>query len=391
MEVICEICNTKCFLVDGDYICQEGHVSKYVQEMAEEAENLKVHRTLRKQKTENMFLDLGPSYKKILIYNLVFYCLAEPLGIADEKYFHYYVNFLSGDRKKVYYDIDADYTVLCVLLYLSKLEMAQKEDELIFYNTFIDELRKIKLDERNKYFKKLLLIKHFPITGLQISKHVYNFKTKRAIVDTLGLEGHAINKIENKLYFETGLKNPLVEYNKLLFRNNLRCELSYMLNYFKHLTNLFCITLTSEMVFYFEKYVYMREYDKLIGLPEDEVCFFLFLFDKHNAIDFDFKKAYKNVYTAKQRTIPKEESLVNILVVFLRTTVSVFHEEVQLMLFRSGCNGHSRFFMGSFFQRKFRREIQFQSIKMYLKKLKVLLKTKKNLKLKKEYVENNMI
>lgn len=339
-------------MVDGDYICQEGHISKYVEEMADNVNlMLNASRYLRKKKKEaSVFEDYDRSYKKLLMLNLLFTLYVESLGLKTEKYFSYYVNFLSGDREGVSLDLECS---LPLLLYLTKREECTS---LIFYSSFVSTLSKINLKERIKHFSKLLVYKKFKI---RLNR---SFLMRNRLVERLSLKNHP-----TRLSEETGLPHPLEEYNKILFRKDLGLPLEKMLEYFRHLTAFFKVSVSSEMVFYFEKFVYMREYHKGISFPEDEVCYFLFLYNQ------------------------QDHSLADSIISFLGTTPHIFYKEVQQMLYRSGCNGHSRFFFGTFFYQRHLMEKRFYSFEHYLRRLKKLLKTKKNLKLKKEYVDANMV
>ncbi|KAF9763167.1 hypothetical protein NGRA_1460 [Nosema granulosis] len=364
VEIICEICKSKCTLIDGDYICQEGHISKYVQEMAEELNVMLISKNLRKKQEKNLFKDYDISYKTLLMHNLLFCYLAESQGIQNEKYFSYFVNFLSGDTKGVFYEFKLDWNTLAVLLYLSKREEVQKKNELIFFNSFVDEISRVCLEKRIKHFKQVLVLKKSHFLH-QNTSHGLHIRTE--ILNKLSLKGHPISMSEHRLYKETGLPNPQNEYNKILFRKDLRLTLEYLLKYLKHLTGIFNLEVTSEMIFYFEKFVYMREFNNTVAFPEDEVCYFLFLYD------------------------PSSTTLEDKILSFLRTNSKYFRGEVQKMLYKSGCNGHSRFFSGTFFYQRYLVEKKFYSFEFYLRRLKNLLVTKKNLSLKKEYVESDMI
>ncbi|EOB13587.1 hypothetical protein NBO_66g0046 [Nosema bombycis CQ1] len=373
MAIVCEFCKKICFLIEGEYICEEGHISKFVKEISENTEFIRRSKVVKKKIEENVYKNYDSSYKHLLMFNLLYSCLSESLGLTNEKYFGYFINFISGDKSKVNDEIRMDYTTMVLLLYFAKREEAIINKKLIYFYDFINEIKNIEITKRIDHFKKLLVMQWHNLDKRHTNYNVYCIKSRRNILECLTGSGIPLNSIEIQIYKETGFMNPLVEYNKSLFR-----EFKFDLNclHLREISEKFCINLTKEMIFYFEKFFYIKQSEKCISIPEDDICIFLFLYNNYKKIEFKGEN---------------KGELIDCIITFLKTTKIKFYEEVYHFIFKSGLGDNEDLLGGRSFYKKHLHKKRFESIKFHLKKMQNLLKNKKNLKEKKEYLENGMI
>ncbi|WUR02588.1 uncharacterized protein VNE69_02113 [Vairimorpha necatrix] len=395
--ILCEICKTKFRCIDGEYICEEGHISQTKLEVADD-----LHFTTRSQKhitkkEASVFSKYCFTYRKLLLYTVLFKDLVSFLKCSSTKFIDLYTNFFSGDRKIVSSPIKIQFGHLIILGYLTKRTELEKNGKLYFFQEYLNEIETFDYRAKIKNIKNIFDMKKIINQKLGITKRVGGWLNKHKIMDILGTAKYPCNKKHKKIISETSLGHPLIEYNKALIRQEIGYSEDLLIKYFYKILEYFTIQLNEDLENYFKKYLSLRNLSNKMFTPEDEVSIYLFLYNEHKKLEIDYNQALKNLNIFLKNKYydenieSKETSLVDLIVLLTHTSYHHFYFLVSSTLKSREFKSTNNIFVITKTKKQYYRNIKWKAFRIYIRRIKMLLKNNINYKSKKNYIEDDRI
>lgn len=381
--IFCEICHTKFKCINGEYICQEGHISQTKLEIADD-----IHVSSRSQKQKikiNLEFNYCFNYKKLLLYKLIFIEVLNYFNCSSTKYFDYLLNFYNGNRDNVDLIIDLNYTHLIILVYLTL-----REKQNIFFIKVINQFKNFKLLDRANYYKKILNLKNCADAKLGLSMKKFRLINIYRILKQLGEPNYFLKKYKKKIILKAYICSPLIEYNKQFFRQFVP-ETN---EFFEKVLFVLCIKKTEKVEKYFKKYIKLRDLNSTIFVPEEEICKYLYLFNQHEKLVIDFKQANINLKNFEKKIIKSSEetkcnSLIDLICLFCKISESRFNKNIRETISKPAF-GSKNIFSVPCYEYGLQNDFYYSNF-CYIDKLKKILQNKMNWKIKKSYIEDDRI
>lgn len=381
--ILCEICHTSLKCVNGEYICQEGHISQTKLEIADD-----VHVSTRSQKQKvKKILEFNycRNYKKLLLYKLLFIEMLEFYDCSSSKYFDYLLNFFHGNRQKVDLNIDLNCVYLIILLYFSI-----REKRNIFFIEVVNHFKNFKLTERAEYYQKILNLEKSGDYNFGLLMKKYRLININRVVKQLGEPNYYLRRKNNKYFVKSMTYSPLVEYNKQFFRQFVP-EIN---EYFEKVLNVLCIKKTTNLEKFFQKYIKLRDLNSSIFIPEEEICKYLFIYNQHEELEIDIKQANINLNKFENNKInvleeKKCKNLLELICSFCKISECRFNYNIRETIANPAFS-RKNIFSVPLFEYNLQNDFYYSNY-CYIDKLKNVLKNKMNWKIKKRYIDDDRI
>ncbi|KAK6089775.1 hypothetical protein P3W45_001277 [Vairimorpha bombi] len=397
--VLCEICKTPFRCINGEYICQEGHVSSTKVEIADD-----VHWSIKSQKhkvkkEKSIFSKYCLQYKSLVIASFMFDDIVSFMNCKSTKFMDYYLNFFSGDKSIVNSPIRISFGYLLILAYFTKRLEEEKKGNLLFYASFLIEFKKFDYLNRCLHYKNILDMKGTSNIAVGVSITNIYWIRKYKLVSILSEAKFPVNKEHARVIRETSCSHPLIEYNKAVMRQDFDSSIDFMLKYFYEVCKIYAITVTEDMIKYYKRYAELRRFSRMICIPEDEISMYLYLYCRHKAIEIDHKKALENINkiignTNFDTSVEYEKSditFLNLITLFTHTSEQAFIRRLQdLIMTKEFRSKNNIFIVTSNFTQHYQL-LKKESFIHYIKLIKHLLENKMNYKIKKRYIEDDRI
>lgn len=304
----CEICGGEYRQIESSLICANGHTIQNTVEVIDDecgiynGRKRKV-RTVKDKGVKHATMD--PSVASFIIFRSLFAEAMGFFGIASDRIYRYYTGFFTlvaddgrGEDEQAcnpfargavreqtvnsrMFDVPTDAfgeriegdEIVCAqslvaLIYLSKRSESESTGKPYFFEQFRAELGRFRLNFRvrgivkrhglhNRGWVELLL----PADKIQI---FYLANKIRQIAD---FDAFSCKRVEQAESHSTGV----LPYDQEGIKHNIRRlfsrDVKVLRTYFDHFCTVLCVEQTEELVFYFEKYVCVHDFRRLL-VPE---------------------------------------------------------------------------------------------------------------------------
>ncbi|RVD93277.1 hypothetical protein TUBRATIS_001960 [Tubulinosema ratisbonensis] len=295
---LCNLCESEIKCVNGVFVCEEGHVQTYTQEVTEYNNVMPTRsnalvRSARviKRNDSTQISSLHDSYKKILIFYFVYRQITPFFGLKSDLFFNLFVSLLKYEKNEVKNSDLFERETLILLVYFAKKHELEEKNELIFFNEYYQFMLESPIF--NISFKMTSIFNNLKVSEI--------FQNKRRGTKYIYRYLHTLNKLE---------KEDLNDQQRLAFDaiyNLTRIDMRIYLKYLKSILKLFEYKKESRLVFYFRKFVYFTDVVIKIYFPDLLVCIFLNEYFNLFDIKLNNKKILKNfvkkLYNSKKSFI----------------------------------------------------------------------------------------
>lgn len=279
--MICKICESEVNCIDGVFVCEEGHVQSYTQEVIEYATQPSGTTTQMRgasitlKKSKRTIYTFHSSYKKILILYTIFQKSKPFFSINSDLFFSLFVSLFNYENKEVNDFGLIDKSTFFLLVYFTKKYESEKKNEIVLFNEFFHFMLEFPFEENlTKVCLNFNKVKneHLFKKGKITFKDIYQLICK-------------LNELEKE--------NLTLEQRNALNKIYTFCQTD-MKTYFKYLKSTlsdFSSSKDSKLIFYFRKFVYYTDKITKIIIPDLFISIFLCEF----FILFNYKLNYKRI------------------------------------------------------------------------------------------------
>lgn len=397
--MLCEICKTQFKCINGEFICEEGHVSHTKLEVADDLHFSSRSQKEKTEKKSSIFSEYSFKYKTLLVHNMLFNELITYLNCSSTKFIDYYMNFFAGNRDVISSPIKMNLGYIFFLGYLTKRFELERSSNLYFYSQYVMEVEKFDYIGKTVKIKGLLDMKKIRNKNLGIYKKPIHWINKYKITDILGTSKYPVNKHHRQIYRETSLSHPLIEYHKSFFRQEFDCSENLLLKYFYKVLEIYHITPHENVLKYFKKFLLLRNLSNKMFYPEDEISMFLYIYDHYEKLEIDIKIALKNInlflnntnYNENEEVDLDKVKFIDLITLLTHSSHSQFYKRLISVMSCKEFLATNNIFVVNKTKIQYYREYRWKAFRIYIDRIKRLLADKINFKIKKKYIEDDRI
>lgn len=274
----CEVCGSEYRKIDLLLICANGHTLQNTTEVAHDdipitGRSKKIYRT-KKEKIK--YKDDGCKIMKMVLLRMLFDEARVFFDIKDDCIFKYFTEFFEFKNAKLDTIFDVSITTLAIIIYVSKRTELEKNGEIYLWNDFKATFNKFDTFNRliyikNKYPSLEIATNEF----LLLKKILTTYITLKRWIDDFTSPYSYPKIIENTLRIsDNGIYEESFENAKFNIRRLFRNDLEIMKIYFKTICDKLNIEISSDLEFYFDKFIYTFDPDTVI-VPEYDMPMFI--------------------------------------------------------------------------------------------------------------------
>lgn len=268
MEQKCTYCSKPCTMNDdGIFVCEEGHIAKFTQELTDAVQGTLGKSTKQKDKT------VGLSEFKTYMYMFteLYHKMKPCLGFESDVVFKVYLSFFDREHVELF-----NFTFIYTVLYYSLRVHRERAmdvltvrdfDDLFPYSLYMHTYNKL----CDKYMiKRFMYYRRFFVT-------CYNV-TVKTLADYVMFFGEVYIKSRAHGTFVPGYEENYNLENKRIFRTIVRRDKETMAKYLAKITAEMRIEVTDHMKAFFERFCDLYLIERRTFVPDIVVASFLFVY-----------------------------------------------------------------------------------------------------------------
>lgn len=233
---------------------------------------------LKKKRLKKKVFEM--KYGRTVLFTAMFCESQRFFGLKTDLLLQLYISLIKHRDKEILddYGIISPYG-LHVLIYLTKRHELESVYEPLLANEYM------------RYIRFFPYQRHLSLFSEKISNNSLENSQMgiKEPADYLGLMYNAFFSI-NSVSLDTDISSEqrnAIDSLAALQKNDMKVFFMYLYQILEDC----CLEMSSQLVFYFKKFVYANSLDKTMFIPEIEICLFLYEYLTHFQVQVDYKKA----------------------------------------------------------------------------------------------------
>lgn len=268
MEIKCNFCDKLCTDENGIFICEDGHIATYTQELTEGVQG-----TLGKSKKRNAEKLTGLSEFKTYsyIFTELYLTMKTYFNLKNDLVYKIYLSFIDFEQTELF-----NFTFMYAIIYYSMRVDYERRYEILtvrhFDNIFPVSLYMYTYKKLcDKYMiKRLLYNQRFKVECYKI--------TIKRLSDYIRFFGEVYIKTRSDTFFLPGQEENYNLENKRIFRSIVRRDQVTMEKYLREIASDLKIDVTEKMMFYYKKFCDLYLNERRTFVPDLLIISFVFIY-----------------------------------------------------------------------------------------------------------------
>ena len=320
----CEVCGCAYRKIESSLICQNGHTLQNMTEVAHDdiAPSARVKRIKKNKKTKDFYKSSGCNLMKLVLCKLVFEEAKIFFDFPEDLVFKYFTGFFEFREGKLDSSLEISKEMIFSIIYLAKRADNERKGVQLFFDDFLAKFKDFDFCNRLTLIKNRFQPLEPPVTELRYSTSLNTVQSLKRKIELLTSPYRPLRPysmtvglvIRHTVYagsLGNGIFEEVVDGNKFNIRSLFKNDIPTFLPYFIQICKYFEISITEELNFYFEKYIYTFDNTQLI-LPEYDFVMFIamFLINKNEFENTEIESKILNYFEIQKVTMMAHISIL---------------------------------------------------------------------------------